>query len=291
MISSLHLPATVLPNFGYLRTLSVITADWLAQAVEIWQSNSPTLEYSNILDAEVVAEFTGDSTRFSQKDAADLGLPDFYFSQKSQRYHYRESGGFVSKAAVESLTKQSIEQVKGEIKVIAGQLIEGSIELAEWESSTAGALKKLHTWTYLLGRGGQQAMTQSDYGKLGLRLSYEYGYLRGFAEKIRDDGLSVNQFLARLDLYSNKANGTRELALRAGHKSDGWIWEKRLLANADNCSSCTSYAAMGWQPIGSLPAPTESCECQANCLCSCEFSKDLSRPQDSLIKRWGWLHG
>jgi hypothetical protein len=286
-MSELHLPKAILPSFGYLRSLSIITSDYISEAVKDWESNPPVEEFTNILDADL--ESLQDKGRSGNKDATDLGLPEFYFNSRSQRYHYRDSGAFVSQAAVDNLTARAIAQKRNEIRDLGEKLIGKLVTLEDWEKSTAAELKKLHTWTYLLGKGGQKNMSQSDYGKLGLRLSYEYGYLRGFAEKIRDEGVSEAQFLARLELYLNNANGTRQIAVRASHKEAGFLWERRYLRAVENCRSCVSYAAMGWQPLGSLPAPTEKCECQSNCKCYFRFSKDLSRPEDSFHKRYGWL--
>lgn len=287
MADNLHLPKATLPSFGYLRSLSVITSDYIGEAVKDWVANPPVEEFTNLLDADL--ESLQDKGRSISKDATDLGLPEFYFNSRSQRYHYRDSGAFVSQAAVDNLTSRAIAQKRNQIRDLGEQLIGEKLSLEDWEKATAGHLKQLHTWTYLIGKGGQKNMTQSDYGKLGLRLSYEYGYLRGFSEKIRDEGMSEAQFLARLELYINKANGTKQIAIQASHKQEGYIWERRYLRAVENCQSCVSYAAMGWQPLGSLPAPTERCECQANCKCYFKFSKDLSKPEDSLSKRMGWV--
>jgi hypothetical protein len=287
MADNLHLPEAILPSFGYLRSLSVITSDYIAEAVKDWVANPPVEEFTNFLDADL--ESLQDKARANSRDATDLGLPEFYFNSRSQRYHYRDSGAFVSQAAVDNLTSRAIAQKRNQIRDLGEQLIGGKLSLEDWEKATAGHLKQLHTWTYLIGKGGQKNMTQSDYGKLGLRLSYEYGYLRGFSEKIRAEGMSEAQFLARLELYINKANGTKQIAVQASHKQEGYIWERRYLRAVENCRSCISYAAMGWQPLGSLPAPTEKCECQANCKCYFKFSKDLSKPEDSLSRQMGWL--
>jgi hypothetical protein len=305
MADKLHLPKATLPSFGYLRSLSVITSDYIAEAVKDWESNPPVEEFTNFLDADL--ESLQDAARansrhvsvidYGESDATDLGLPEFYFNSRSQRYHYRDSGAFVSQAAVDNLAARAIAQKRNQIRDLGEQLIGGKLSLEDWEKATAGHLKQLHTWTYLIGKGGQANMTQSDYGKLGLRLSYEYGYLRGFSEKIRDDGMSEAQFLARLELYINKANGTKQIAIQASHKQEGYIWERRYLRAVENCVSCISYAAMGWQPLGSLPAPSEKCECQANCKCYFKFSKDLSKPEDSLsagrvtrpARQMGWV--
>ena len=286
-MTNLHLPESTLPSFGYLRSLSVITSDSIGEAVKDWESNPPVEEFTNFLDADL--ESLQDKTRSISKDATDLGLPEFYFNSRSQRYHYRDSGAFVSQTAVENLTSRAIAQKRNEIRDLGEKLIGKLVTLDEWEKQTAAELEKLHTWTYLIGKGGQKNMTLSDYGKLGLRLSYEYGYLRGFAEKIRDDGMSEAQFLARLELYIQKANGTRQIAAQASHKQSGYLWERRYLRAVENCKSCVSYSALGWQPIGTLPSPTERCECQANCKCYFKFSKDLSKPEDSLNRRSGWV--
>jgi hypothetical protein len=285
--NNLHLPTATLPSFGYLRSLSVITSDYIGEAVKDWVANPPVEEFTNILNADL--ESLQDKAQSISKDATDLGLPEFYFNSRSQRYHYRDSGAFVAQAAVDNLTSRAIAQKRNQIRDLGEQLIGGNISLEDWEKETATELKKMHTWTYLLGKGGQQNMTQSDYGKLGLRLSYEYGYLRGFSEKIRNEGMSEAQFLARLELYINKANGTRQIAVQASHKQEGYIWERRYLRAVENCRSCVGYAAMGWQPIGTLPSPTERCECQANCRCYFKFSKDLSKPEDMLKRGFGWI--
>lgn len=288
MADNLHLPTATLPSFGYLRSLSVITRDYIAEAVVEWINDPPLEEFTNILDADL--ESYQDAKARGGRDATDLGLPDFYFNSRSQRYHYRDSGAFVTQAAVDNLTARSIAQKRNQIRDLGEKLIGNLVTLEDWEQQTAGHLKQLHVWTYLLGKGGQANLDQSDYGKLGLRLSYEYGYLRGFSEKIREDGMSEAQFLARLELYINKANGTRQIAVQASHKQEGYIWERRYLRAVENCKSCISYSAMGWQPLGSLPPPTERCECQANCKCYFRFSKDLSKPQDMLKRQVGWIN-
>lgn len=297
MADNLHLPKATLPSFGYLRSLSVITSDSISDAVKEWESNPPIEEFTNFLDADLesLQDAVGASNRdvsvidYGKRDATDLGLPEFYFNSRSQRYHYRDSGAFVSQSAVDNLTSRAIAKKRNEIRDLGEKLIGNLLTLEEWEKQTAAELKKLHTWTYLLGKGGQKNMSQADYGRLGLRLSYEYGYLRGFSEKIRDDGMSEAQFLSRLELYINKANGTKQIAVQASHKQAGYLWERRYLRAVENCRSCVRYAAMSWQPLGSLPAPTEKCECQANCKCYFQFSKDLSKPEDMLTRRFGWV--
>lgn len=278
-----------LPDFGYLRALSTITALSVAAAITQWETDPPEKEFTNFLDCEVRSTEDRSSKtnidRATLQDAKDLNLPEFYYSSKSGRYHYRDSGGFVPQPAVDNLTARAIAKKRNEIRDLGEQMLGGKISIADWESATAKQLKDLHTWTYLLGKGGQKNMTQSDYGKLGLRLSYEYGYLRGFAEDIQTKNLSEAQVLARLELYINKSNGSRQLAQQSSSTEAGFRWERRYLRAIENCEDCLRYAAMGWQPIGSLPPPTEKCQCGSNCKCYFKFSRDLSPPLDSIRRR------
>ncbi len=265
-----------LNSYGYLVTLARVTSADIDLIVKQWQEDPPDQEFTNILSAEVITSY-------------DAYGQEFYYDKSLQRYRYQDSGKFVSAQAVENLTRQSIAQVKRGLLDVHELLIGDKISLATWEQTNAEALKKLHSWNYLLGKGGAANMTQSDNGKLGLRLSYEYGYLRSFAQDIADGKVSEAQFLARTDLYVNSTTGSFEEGKRAAHKDGGYVWEKRVRTKQESCQSCLGYADMGWQPIGTLPQPTQKCECRANCGCKFVFSKEIDRPTDGLVRRFGWL--
>jgi hypothetical protein len=264
--------------YSYLVDLAIVTSEDIDRYLADWQSSPPERKYTNLLDAEPIDNF----------DAYDL--PDFYFDKSLQRYRYRDSGKFVSEQAVENLTRRSIAQIKKQVLNDTEYLIGNKLTLAEWEKATAQSLKKLHSWQYLIGKGGAKNMTQADNGKLGLRLSYEYGYLRGFAQDIADGKVSEAQLLARVDLYLNSSNGSFQEAKRIAHREAGYQWEKRIRTKQESCQSCLSYAAMGWQRIGTLPQPTQRCECRANCGCKFVFSIEIDRPQDGLTRQFGWVN-
>lgn len=214
---------------------------------------------------------------------------DYLFNPKTQRYHYKQGAGrgqFVPMTAVRFMMQRNIEQTQVDIKTIGELLINKKISLSTWEETTAIALKNLHIQSYLLGRGGKNAMEQRDYGLIGQRLRNEYQYLRRFAEEIRTKGISKAEFFRRLDLYSNAGSGLYEKARTEGHLKSDFAWEKRVRTKTESCQSCIAYEGLGWQPIGTLPAPTERCECRSNCGCIKEFSKE--KPRD-FVKRFGLL--
>ncbi len=212
---------------------------------------------------------------------------DYLFNPKTQRYHYKQGAGrgqFVPATAIKFMMERNIEATQGDIKTIGELLVNGKISLSTWEEMTAIALKNLHIQSYLLGRGGKGSMSQRDYGLIGNRLKKEYKYLREFAKEIQTTGVSKADFFRRLEMYSNAGSGQHEKARTEGHKKAGYSWECRVRTKKESCQPCITYEGMGWQPIDTLPNPTERCECGSNCGCTKKFAKE--KPRD-FVKRFG----
>lgn len=222
-----------------------------------------------------------------QAEPREDAPPKFYYNRKSQRYQYKESGRFVSEATVKRLTLELIDLLNGDLDTIGDLLVRKRISLATWEETTATTLKQLHVQEYVLGRGGIKNMTARDYGIIGNILREEYRFLRGFSQDLKA-GMSEAQFKYRLGLYANSAYGSYERGRLESHIAAGYRWEKRIRGATESCLECIAYERLGWQPIGSLPNPTESCTCQANCKCSKQFSK--TKPDNFLLSsKDGWL--
>ena len=216
--------------------------------------------------------------------------PNFYFDRATQRYRDQETGRFISQSRMRSLLGGHINQVREDLTTIGELLINGRISLPTWEQETRTALKALHTSSYLLGIGGEANMSQRDYGILGQQIRSQYEFLRGFAEELINTGMSEAAFRSRLEMYAWAARGSHEMGKLEGHVRAGFTWERRIRTKSNSCSPCISYAAAGWQPIGSLPHPTRDCECRANCGCYKRFSRGEQRPEDFLNQRFGWIN-
>lgn len=216
--------------------------------------------------------------------------PQFTFDRKSQRYRYKDSGKFVSSEAVRNLTEKHIDQLKTDINTIADKLVEGKINVATWEETTARALKDLHIENFTLGRGGLRQVSARDYGIIGSELKKEYQYLRGFSQDILAGKLSEAQLRDRVSKYVDSAYGTYELGRAESHRDAGYNWERRIRNAAISCDSCVTYAARGWVMIGGTPAIGSDCECRSRCRCHKEYSDNHKRPTDSLLTaRWGFI--
>jgi hypothetical protein len=212
---------------------------------------------------------------------------NFQWDKSSLRYRYKDTGKFVSKQAVENLTEQAISQVGTDISTIGQLLVDKKITIQTWYDQTREAIKLAHTWSYMLGGGGQANLDQSDYGRIGAEVKRQDGFLRQFAEDLRNNTVSEAQFNNRLNLYVNAADNTYEIARNASHSKAGYLWERRKRTKSDSCPSCIFYENLGWRTINSLPNPGQKCECHSNCGCYKEFSKNLTIPADSA--HWGNL--
>jgi hypothetical protein len=217
---------------------------------------------------------------------------EFSWNPSNQRYRFTSgasAGQFASRAQVEALTEKYISQSKDKISDLADLLIDNRISTKVFETAVAAQLKEAHINSYALGKGGVGQLTQRDYGIMGAELKKEYQYLRNFAQEIKQNNLSPDQIRARLAMYADALHGSRELGKLEGHRSAGYVWERRSLHSSESCTDCIRYQGQGWMPLGVLPNPGDRCRCRSRCRCSKSFSKDLAKPTDSLlIGSWGW---
>lgn len=206
----------------------------------------------------------------------------FTWNKKSQRYHYAngsKKGQFVRESKIEELTKQAITDYIEVGKVINNNLFSGAINVATWERQTAEALRGLAVYQYALGIGGIKQMDWKDHSLINGQLNLEYQYLRRFSLDILRGDLSEAQIRARIQMYYNKGNHFREQGRLEGHKRNGYLWERRVLAAHHSCDDCIRYNGMGWAQIGTLPNPGESCQCKSNCKCVKYYSNSIIMPR------------
>lgn len=137
------------------------------------------------------------------------------------------------------------------------------------------ALRDTYSAAYMAGRGGRNAMTPSDWGKLGAMLKEQYKFLNDFAAEVAAGQLSEQQIAARAALYFNSAtqatergrSAARGLTLPA-YPGDGstecrsnckcrldieetsteWRVYWRLGAAEKHCTTCPERAAT-WAPL------------------------------------------
>ncbi|MDJ0579094.1 hypothetical protein [Crocosphaera sp.] len=219
-------------------------------------------------------------------------MVDFYFNPSTQRYHRQSTGRFLSKNKIKEIVGDYLESQKAIARKTNQRLFEDKITLAQWEESQAKFLKNLAVQLFKIGHPelGDHFLDNRYYGMIGNRLRTQYGYLRGFSRDIADETQSQAQINARMDMYISASRFYFEEGKREAHKSNGYLWERRVLAIAEHCPDCPRYAALSWQSIGSLPAITTQCQCGPNDKCFFEYSKSLTRPVTNMLQNsFGWI--
>lgn len=195
----------------------------------------------------------------------------YVYDERIGGYRDRETGRKVATKTVLNMVQLNNNYAKQNISEITDKFFDGRLTLPQWQDAIKAEIKQEWLVAMMAGRGGKDQMTQADYGRLGGRLSYEYRKLADFAIEIKSGNLSEAQIRARIALYADGARTGFWDGLQAAQTAAGKTEERRILGEAEHCQSCMAYAAMGWQPLGSLPSPGTQCECLHNCKCTKEY--------------------
>lgn len=166
------------------------------------------------------------------------------------------------------------EVLRPSIDQLTQRFVDGSIDLATWQKRVSSELKQAHVVASVLGRGGREKMTYSDWGRVGGRLRSEFRYLDNFAREILSGQLTAALIVARAASYIDGARRSFFAAKTASEAENGAEWEQRFLGAGESCDDCLFYASMGKQPIGSLPEPGERSICGNNCQCVKIYGRD-----------------
>lgn len=200
---------------------------------------------------------------------------DFGFNEKSGRYYDRKTGRFVSTSSIRSVMERyNSTGLESKLTGLTERLISGDLRLPDWQVEVAKELKYAYKINLLLGRGGKNAVSYSDWGRMGAQLKFEYSRLNLFAREIYAGLLTDKQILARIKLYANGPRSWFFVGETLAKEAAGYNEEARFLSPVENCNSCIGYAEMGWVPIGTLPPPGIGSECLHNCKCYKRYRKN-----------------
>ena len=148
------------------------------------------------------------------------------------------------------------------------RLIDGSMNLADWQTAMAREVKYIHSVGVMLPEGGPANLGLHAQAQLEERLLHEYQYLYNFADEIAlGKAPLTRRSVVRAQMYADAGRGTYEEARRDSAARAGFDEERRMLGQADHCGCCIEQAEMGWQPKGTLK-PIGECTCLTNCHCT-----------------------
>ena len=192
----------------------------------------------------------------------------------SRRYRNTDTGRYLSNKQMLGLRDTFSARQAEKVRHLASRVSSG-LTVAEWERDMRSTIRNATVDQYVLGRGGRNAMTQSDWGRVGRLVKEQYKYANAFAADIAAGKLSAEQIAARSALYMasstdayerGRASAFQGLRLPA-YPADGsqqcksnckCYWDIQdegdryectwTLAPAEHCETCLSNAGE-WSPL------------------------------------------
>lgn len=125
------------------------------------------------------------------------------YNTVAKRYYDRQNGRFLTNKTIFDLRDGLLDARVSATKALATALGHGQIDLPTWQSGMRAVSKDTAMAEYLFGRGGINAMTQADYGRVGALVKEQYTFLQGFAQDIAAGKLSEAQIEARAAMYAH----------------------------------------------------------------------------------------
>lgn len=143
------------------------------------------------------------------------------YDERSHRYRVtaegartlgRRAGTYISEQQIVGVRDSWVAVAKGRTDAIAGQYARGALDLQQWQAAMRQEIRVNFINEYMLGRGGRNAMTPADWGRIGQRVQVQYRYLDGFVNEIAAGRLSDAQIAARARMYVEASSQAFERA-------------------------------------------------------------------------------
>jgi len=185
-----------------------------------------------------------------------------------------EKGRYISNAEVLRLVDAEVARQETRLKGHARLLINGRIDIPEFQRRMAGDMKASAIRMAALGAGGVDGLGNRHYGKVGSELKKQYKFLAGFGNALAN-GLTEKQVLQRAGQYSRQSAISFHAAQQITKEGEGFIEGRRSLdGQAQHCKQCLDYSTNGqWVPLSELIAVGSSCDCGGRCRCRIVFRK------------------
>jgi len=169
---------------------------------------------------------------------------------------------------------QFIDAIISEMNSASARLATGEIDEEEWASLATALWEDAFIALYLLGRGGEEAMTDDDWDNLSGLLESQDEFFENFLMALFTE-MSDAQLAHRLTLYADSSQQAYWGAMTTAKKEAGYIEELWSLGFADHCNTCLTFADEPWMPIGYFPEPGDGhTECMMKCHCHKEYRKN-----------------
>ena len=223
--------ATLSPD-GSDKPLPAVPSDFavnsahLDSAIELFEETFP--EYKDLLNARVTGMSQTDAIEtVRQGDWVYDDLKKLYRNSKTKKRlaaeelleirndfidaqrltfssGYRLSGrsaALHSRVSVKPTADSRQPTANADERSIVSALVSGLKTVQEWLYEMRQKVRDIFNGQYMLGRGGRNAMFQSDLDNQTESIASQFDFLQAFAEQVRQGQLSAKQIAARAELY------------------------------------------------------------------------------------------
>lgn len=185
-----------------------------------------------------------------------------------------ESGRYISNAEVLRLVDAEVARQEARLKGHARLLINGKIDIPEFQRRMASDMKLSSIRMAALGAGGAEGLGDRHYGKVGAELKKQYKFLAGFGAAL-SAGLTEKQVLQRAGQYGRQSAIAFHASQQITKEGEGFTVGKRSLdSQAQHCEQCIGHSTNGqWVPIAEIVPVGTRCDCGGRCRCSVVFRR------------------
>lgn len=244
-------------------------------------SNKELEKASDISEADIILSVALWKRYAPAQYRTIIDTDDKVFEWVKSEMVYKRNGVRIDPTRLRTLAIDPfLSNVKLAMRGLSTQLQSGALKLPEWQQQMNDLIKWSQLAAALVANGGTRNSTQNDYAVVAISIFAMLTFLQVFANEIESGKQKLNgSILSRSGLYANAARDAYEETRRIGMaRYAGATLERRVLdAVANHCVTdgemigCVELAAMGWQPIGTLPRLYDT-PCRTNCMCHFEFS-------------------
>lgn len=196
----------------------------------------------------------------------------YNYDNSAQRWRNSSDGRFVSHGSVVDEMRVHQQATHSTLEALTNQLYNGQINLSRWQIAVASELKDAHLAQAIFGAGGRANMGFAEFGRVGQTLREQYAFLNNFAQQIADGKVSLNQALARINMYGNAIQQSYWAEYAQANKEKKF---KYVLHPAEHCDTCVARAAGNPYTFDNLQGyPGDgSTKCKANDMCTLEVDE------------------
>lgn len=180
-----------------------------------------------------------------------------------QRRRFRgPSGKYLSSRELRKKIDNLSDSIRKESGRLAARFDAGEITAAEFNVAMRELLKSGHIIAASIGRGGRARMTASDWGRVGKKIEWQYGYLDRFTGKLARNTLKIantanraRQYVSSIYIsYANAFQVAQTEFVAAGGDTNP---NKEMLCyleqnSQEGCEECTADAAAGPMPVSEM---------------------------------------